>query len=90
MSKVRRGFSPRCRNQGRTLTCMKAQERGSEPVLDEIWTAQDVAAYWRVTDRMVTGMAMRREIPGAFRVGNRWRFRSATIRSIGKVPVSAD
>lgn len=48
-------------------------------VPDEIWTSKEVAAYWKVSERMVTAMACRNEIPGAFRPASYGRFRKAEI-----------
>ena len=45
----------------------------------EIMTANEVAEFLRVSPRMVTAMAGRNEIPGAFRLASYWRFRRDEI-----------
>lgn len=40
----------------------------------EVMTAEEVAQLWRVHKRSVVKQAARGKIPGAFRVGNLWRF----------------
>ena len=69
-------------NQHMRLTEMKIA------VPYDIWTSKEVAAYWKIPSRMVTDMAVRGEIPGAFKLQTYWRFRSEQIRAVGKTDVA--
>lgn len=44
----------------------------------DVWTAQDVAAYLRCSDRHVTNLAKRGVIAGK-QFGNIWRFRRQDV-----------
>lgn len=44
----------------------------------DIWTADEVAQYFRCTARHITNLAKRGEIP-ATRLGNIWRFKRQDI-----------
>ena len=45
---------------------------------DQILTVKEVAAYFKVNERTVYRLAIRKEIP-AFRVGASWRFKREEI-----------
>jgi excisionase family DNA binding protein len=47
----------------------------------EVWTADEVAAYLRVSVRTVTAAAGRGEIPG-WCLGRLWRFQGSSIRAL--------
>ena len=45
---------------------------------DEFRTIRDMAAYLKVTEKTVYGLALSRRLP-AFKVGGQWRFRRRDI-----------
>lgn len=47
---------------------------------DELLTNRDMAAYPKVTERTVYGLALSRRLP-AFKVGGQWRFRRRDIHA---------
>jgi excisionase family DNA binding protein len=57
----------------------KVRKQTKQPLMDNILTAHEVAAYLRLTETTVCKLAASGELPG-FKIGKSWRFAESEIQ----------
>src|ERR1044071_2987340 len=64
------------------LAARSLESNGHKLVLNEILTAEELAARFKVPVSTIEELARRGKIPGSFRVGKHWRFDVDILRSV--------